>query len=474
MFRLNRLILRNHKVLGSLALDFVKGKPISYSPYISVMIGINGIGKSQVLRTICEIFNYLSDRRYDNSYITELLYDFTISYTVNGRSIELSRRQIKYLDPDAINDLLPMHLIATSTYVLDKFPTHSSVMYKYCGIRNESTPGLVSTKGLVRKTVDWILASLDDKSGFRAEIRDLLAILGLTPRIVLSYSMRHKDVFLSEYMTPELLVEIYNNQHKYFRRRKSEIWGTDAFRSIQNDSEKLNLIVEFIRRIVLRGNSVRLHYELLDDDEILSQDRMALGLLYKIGILSYPELTFFKSVNYYDFAESSSGETTLLCQFLSIMSNIRENSLIIIDEPEQSSHPNWQINYLKWLRAIFKNYPGCHFIISTHSHFLLTDLQPDDSSLIVMDRNADGKIQDRGDDATPFCWSADDILYRVFKVRNTRNYVFEMRMTRLYSLLQDRERNKEEISSLARELKEYRINDDDPLNLLLDMALKHD
>lgn len=38
--------------------------------------------------------------------------------------------------------------------------------------------------------------------------------------------------------------------------------------------------------------------------------------------------------------DSSSGETNLLCQFIGILSAIQEDSLVIIDEPENSAHPN--------------------------------------------------------------------------------------------------------------------------------------
>lgn len=473
MFRLNQLVLRNHRVLGSITLDFVKSIADNINPYISVMIGINGIGKSQVLRAICEIFNYILACRNNKNDIVEPPYDFTISYSINNQDIVLSKKQVKRINKAEFEGLLPKHLIATSNYVLDKFPTSSNSMYKYCGIRNENTPGLVSTKGLVRKTVDWVIASLDEKEGFVQEIKSLLKSLGLEDRILLMYTLRHKKIFLSGGMTRQHLRDIYHHQDVYFPRRRSDIWGSEAFSSIKDDDEKIDLIVDFLNRYA--GRQYLVYENLLYPDGNLSRDRAALSLLYKIGILSYPKLRVYKKDNNYDFAESSSGETTLLCQFLSIMSNIRDNSLILIDEPEQSSHPNWQINYIKWLKEIFKEYSSCHFIISTHSHFLLSDLDPDNSSLIVLDYNREeNKIEDRGDDITPYCWSSDDILYRVFKVRNTRNYVFESRMMKLYSLLQNEEQNKEEIRNLIKELEEYKLNDDDPLKKLIEMAEKND
>ncbi len=69
-----------------------------------------------------------------------------------------------------------------------------------------------------------------------------------------------------------------------------------------------------------------------------------------------------------------------------------------------------------------------------------------------------------------FCWSTDDILYRVFKVRNTRNYVFESQMMKLYNYLSNREMSDPKAQELLEELKSYRLNDDDPLLELIKMA----
>lgn len=471
MIRLLNLKIFQHRVLGNLELDFDKTGAISEYPYISVIIGRNGIGKSQLFRAICEIFNYA----YDLSTIPEEAimpkYDFEIAFFIDGTKVIFSRKDLrKVSNKSKIKKYLPNRLIATSSYIVDKYPSKSNERYKYCGIRSENAPGQSSTKGLVRKTTNWILESLESKYGFLNEIRQLIAELGFEPRIKLTYNLRYKGVFLKGNLNKENLKEIFYNQREYFPKRQYDIWGTDEFKRIESDNQ-LQSIVNILNTWSREFEKEPLEIELLDveDVERIKQMREPLLLLQKIGLLTAPSLTFYKQQDSFDFQEASSGENNLLCQLLSIMSNIRDNSIVLIDEPEQSCHPNWQINYIHWLRKIFKKYSDCHFIISTHSHFLLSDLNPEESSLMILSRDKDGKVvsEDFGD--TPYCWSSDDILYRVFKVRNTRNYVFESRMMKLYDLLSSKA-NEDEVTSLVSELKRYALNEDDPLYRLLKMA----
>jgi hypothetical protein len=99
----------------------------------------------------------------------------------------------------------------------------------------------------------------------------------------------------------------------------------------------------------------------------------------------------------------------------------------------------------------------------------LTDLKPGDSDIIALERIPMG-LHDIAKDVNTFCWSVDDILYRVFHVRNTRNEVFERQMFKLYRLLEHKEQNKRDIRELYNELSRYVLNADDPLNNLLKLA----
>lgn len=488
------MILR-HPVLGSIHLKFCQGETNPLALYTSVIIGANGIGKSYLLRSIAEIFCCL-ESLYEGKEPTIPQFYFELKYSSRLENIEFAnfrevnaveRGRNKYTqfvfrmngeDVKIGNMKLPKRVIASSTMIADKYVAKSTEMYRYKGLRNENSPSTTGTRTMVRKTVESLLGSLDVKYGFRQELKGLLEHIGLQPKLELSYSMRYKDVFVNKDMSLGMLYEIFEHQNTYFKNRTSEVWGTRNFNKIkEEESWKLDEVVEFLQRLYCRGfddGRNQLRYDLLSEvDNRVSEDREALKVLSKLDLLSYPSLKVFKHNTNYEFDRSSSGESTLLCQMVSIMSDIEPNSLVLIDEPETSSHPNWQISYIEWVKKIFERYFNCHFLISTHSHFLLTDLNPQTSDIIALERGRDGIIRDVSEGVNTFSWSVDDILYRVFGVRNTRNRAFEEDIMELYKLISDGCNDFERIEKLTKKLATVLLPGGDPLIEVLNQARKY-
>lgn len=487
LFRLNSLTVLGHSILGDIHLDFWQYDGVPQGVYTSVIIGANGIGKSYLLRTIAEIFCCLENLAAEKDYTVPQYY-FKLEYTSHWEKMTFANfREINVVDhgrrrytqfvferngelTDAGKMVLPNRVIVSSTTISDKYVAKSTDMYRYKGLLNEKSPSTTGTRTMVRKTVDGLLNSLDIRYGFRQELRDLLQHLGLKPRLELSYSLRYKDVFVKEDMTSMELQRIFEEQEGVFKR-KTKLWGTRNYEKMKvEDIEKLEIAASFFVRLAHHGfddGKRVIRYNLLEDGRA-SHDREALKILTDLDILSYPSLKVYKDVEGYEFDQSSSGESSLLCQMVSIMSDIEPNSLILIDEPENSAHPNWQMSYIGWLKKIFEQYYNCHFVISTHSHFMLTDLEPVTSDIVALEKRG-GIIKDVSDGVNTFSWSVDDILYRVFHVRNTRNYVFEGKVIELYKMVSNRD-DKEKVRALMNELTAYRLNDDDPIMKLLDTA----
>jgi len=68
-----------------------------------------------------------------------------------------------------------------------------------------------------------------------------------------------------------------------------------------------------------------------------------------------------------DLAEASSGQQQMLCSMFGLLSELRDNSIVLIDEPELSLHPTWQMDFLGRLGSILEHFNGCHVILATHS-----------------------------------------------------------------------------------------------------------
>lgn len=103
-----------------------------------------------------------------------------------------------------------------------------------------------------------------------------------------------------------------------------------------------------------------------------------------INLLTYLPSRFFKlkilSSNNVDYDDLSNGEKSILRIRFYIEKVIKkykkDNYFILLDEADNELHPQWQKKLLHYLISIFKNRNQTfHFIISSHSPFILSDLQ---------------------------------------------------------------------------------------------------
>ena len=495
MFQLQNITIQRHPIFGSADINFtngIDGQVADRGIATSVIIGRNGIGKSYLLRAIADIFRTLDIiiNKPEEGQFPELKYHFAVKYFMDGHTYVVSDiiKGIQRVRTDNVNVFifmidgqkanrqemrLPRTVIASSMTIADKFPTPSSGIYKYRGVRSEKTPSTTGTRTIVRKAVEGIMDSLAHKHTTREEIAAILSELGFQPRLEIKYRLRYKSVFVRPDMNPDLLRDIYTNWNEYFKGRKGEVWGTKYYYNLSNHPDKVEQVCRFLQKCYeLTGNNTHnlIVYDVFDLNNTLVFDADVIKILSNLDILSFPEFKVYKAnlQEGYDLVESSSGETQQLCQFISVMSVIENNSLILIDEPENSSHPNWQMNYIGWLQKIFHSYRSCHFLIATHSHFLLTDMRPEWSSIIALNRSENGLLN-IAEGVNTFCWSTDDILYRVFRVRNTRNRAFEDDIMHLYTLIEEGKKSSKEAKDIANILNGYVLPGKDPILKLLDM-----
>jgi HEPN domain-containing protein len=79
-----------------------------------------------------------------------------------------------------------------------------------------------------------------------------------------------------------------------------------------------------------------------------------------------------------------------------------------------------------------------------------------------------------------YSWSAENILYEVFKLRTTRNSYFEHDLTNLLKMVSEKSTETENIFQLQEKLEKYVFNESDPVNVILSQSrsylesLKHD
>lgn len=104
--------------------------------------------------------------------------------------------------------------------------------------------------------------------------------------------------------------------------------------------------------------------------------------LKKLKILKRIDIILSKDNISFPFNLASSGELTLIASLFFIGINIDDNTVILIDEPENSLHPKWQIEYVKNISELFYfNQPK--IVIATHSPLIINGSELNLSSVNI-------------------------------------------------------------------------------------------
>ena len=485
-FRLRRIQISGHPVLKEVDITLCDDDKETKGLYTTGIIGPNGTGKSHLLSAIATVFSEI--RKKQDSEKTNRRFSFTIHYDYLGdsycitntkkygdfRVLDLSGERIEYLTATkngvetTLDDvLLPERVIASTMTVTDKFVAKTDSFYRYKGIRNERSASMTGTRTIIRKTVESLMDCMTSKSAFQEELRILLNNLGLEEHLHVSYGMRYKDLFLRPGITADGIRDVFDNWKDRFPGRKNAPWGFNNYeRWLKFDDEALEGAARFLSEKASgrNGESSIARYDLMQNAWEFQRDASALKTLTQLDLVSFPSINVVKKGSAFGLADSSSGETHLLCQFIGIMADIRSGSLILIDEPENSSHPDWQMNYVDWLREIFKDYRDCHFIIATHSPLILANMKASESTIVRLKRDGANRISDEGGmERGCYSWTVDEILQDVMEMKSSRTAEYNQAMSAF-----ERARDKGE-KAKAQDAYEHLLSLIRPGNVLADL-----
>lgn len=518
MFRVEFLNIKSHPQLGTISLNFSDENEFkNKKPYSTLIIGPNGTGKSFILRSVADIFRQFKAYTVSDKREFSLPFDIHLRYKINDNTYEIVTKNFEAITKRGIrrnylflknrpldfkikekNVLMenvkefeisykelefPEKLLVNSIIPTDRFTQQNSNrndFYQYLGAR--STSSTSSTKSAIRKTIKHIFSATSSSVYFIENLKELLGFLDFEDNFEVIYKTKINKLFFSETLSKKDFKTYFENwwleDFEYTKRkRENPLWSIPYYNThFKNNEELTEMLIEYLNQLPKdkekfsnkpKSSSKIIKIDLLNP-KLTENDLIMLSHLENLDIINLEGISVQKRTKKLNIGEISSGEYHLLISMIAIFANINPNSLILIDEPEISLHPNWQMRYMTFLKNVFQKYSNCHFIITTHSHFLISDLEGDNSAVIVLNRNDENRLQaELLEGINTFGWASEDVLFRVFGVRSIRNHYFEMAVGDLLDLLASKSKKYSKIRELLGLLKRVETTENDPLKELI-------
>ncbi len=400
-------------MLGERTIGTVRKHDAPRPSNVTILIGRNGSGKSTILRDVIQILRPLGQlgraRAAAFSVLRLAMRRGERAAIVEGG--EVAERSEANVMPEAGN-ALPEKLIALSFTPFDKFPVRDdlsdeedtrSPFYVYLGFKTENGRSSVASRLL--RTLDR-LAFREHSERADNGVATMLADIGYAPRIELSFSLspRVRD-HLRKGISPSPAAS----------RQMAELEATGImglFRPRRFD-ETIDMLIDFEtgeQELVLTRRAQVRRTRIVEPEERIplsgSLDGKMLARLVEIGALKTASaiVTVQATGDMVDLLELSSGELSIISGFLGLAVHLSDDCLVLIDEPENSLHPAWQIKYVQMLDAAMKRFKGAHYFIATHSPLIVSGAASFDPVILRLDLDPvtvdAGILADESPDAT--------------------------------------------------------------------------
>jgi predicted ATPase len=494
-FRLISLQLKGHPQYGDTNFEFYRETDLKEKlPHTTLLIGPNGTGKTSLIRLLVDVFNDLynfiekKDERFSVSGAYNLLYQLDgtyyelakwggsgLSLIIDGQPADTSQLKLPQKIIGAaysISDKLPLKDLGMM-YGMKRTSRYDNEFYEYLGIKTNR--GSATSLGHLYRSLDLLAGNFENRF-FAKNIRAIFKYLNYDPVIEVVYtkgfsSMKERHSLLRGNITPAAFRKAVANM--------TEAEAGYSYRTYVNLAEQGDLledVIDYINRLSKSSGQsiVRFDFRTTHFKDTPFRDYQVLNILRKLGLITYKAVYVYKKNDFrINIRDASSGEIHVLTSLISLASVVKESSLILIDEPEISLHPNWQMKYVEVLNEIFKEYVTCHFLIATHSHFLVSDLEPASSSVVSLSLDDRNQVTAQLLDSETYGWSAENILYNIFGVATVRNHYFDMDLRKLIHLLSIESRQYGKIEAYIRKFERFELTPSDPLNVILKQAKKY-
>lgn len=438
--------------------------------HVSVLIGNNGTGKSHLFSAIAETF-YLLGQKYVGPKIPLKLLHYRLNgidcicRRVSGNRIELL---VSGVQTEIEKFPLPSRVVALTLTPFDKFPQPKrehwdefhprfiEQLYRYLGTRDGTNRSSIFS--LLYKSVENIASYSSNSFGRQpTKIDNVLDYLGYKPKITLLYARRAYQAKILALSKGEKTSQggIFDEQ---FDSRLRTILNRYQIGSNEMSQYASSILEEFSKEM---RHEINIDLQNMESDSNIFRE---LNIFRQLRVLRLESVVLEKKSGHrIDLKKASSGELSIVTAFLALSTEIVEGSLVLIDEPEISLHPEWQSDFMSLLVNTFSDFTGSHFAIATHSPLILSDV--DMSSAFVFSMDTSRKINL----PTVAGKSPDELLLNAFRVDARNNLYLKELVISALRLIADQKTDSREFHRIRRELQSALgvLPSDDPRALVV-------
>ncbi len=382
--KIRKINFENHPTLGTIYLDFTDkhGKTVE----TIIIAGENGTGKSLLLNTIFELSNLtLQSIKRDEKRTFEIeLLDREIA--VFKESENYKRFFTKPLKDNILNIFIDYNIINNWNQI--------SITAKNIDDSAIKPDGALFNEPAHKKILRMIFSDV---------------AINFTPKAINSVTSKNIDTanFQSEKSNSNLSTEI--------AQLLIDVQSLDALE-----------FTEWARKN--KG-------QVIDEDKLdIRIRRFTSAFEFMFPTKKYKQIENIQNVKKIIFEENgktmeidnlSSGEKQIVFRgsFLLKDKESSKGALVLIDEPEISLHPNWQLKVLSFLKKLFTTSNGqqtSQLIIATHSPFIIHNSNRNADKIIVLQKDNSGKII-VSQEPKFYSWSPEKIIQEAFNVSQILN-----------------------------------------------------
>lgn len=449
--QVTKLFIKKYKIFENFEIDFQKN--------ISIVIGINGSGKSTILESIAQIFSD-AFRNEKTKFQFRLEYELRLEEILE-QTTTTSDFKTDYIKVEIFNNKEN----AAQEYIVNSKKLNREQIAEIYGSFERILPSnIVIYYSGQSQIMERVCEPFNKELSFnlRSENKHLdRPFLCYEPNLfgtillsLLSYEFGDVPDFLQKIAKIRNVASVKINlrKPKWAKKKINEFWGAEGevelllrfLESLEQpldsvpfaDSKLGNVVMEAWEDTVL--NITILGAEMIySTREYFVEEKRLFEILNTLIIDGFqPEFAFtFKNNDDVQFTQLSEGEQQLIIAKGLIELSGKENTLFLFDEPDTYLHPSWQRKYIELINNNISEDNTSHFIITTHSPQLLSNSDNEYSEVKIVEN---AKVLNH----TPNYYGKDisTILYELMNVEERIPEVTKM-LTVLFGLIENENLN---------------------------------